>query len=227
MRRRGPPECHPRSEPPDVRLLRTRDLIDLRLEAPGCTIEPTDGGAELVAGPDALARRPLPAAAPRRGGLAGRRPAAARRRCRHAGRRGHVAAGPTGWSTRCPEGTRIAYTLDGVLAALPALKLRVAPGATPAGEATPTSGGPEPPSGPRDRDRGALPADRLAERARRVPPRAQRRSGPTTGPSCGGPTSRCGPTTGRSTTTTPTSASCAPCGPATASCPPPCASTSR
>ncbi len=42
----------PRDEQPPVeaRLLRTRDLIDLRLEAPGCTIEPTEGGAELVAG---------------------------------------------------------------------------------------------------------------------------------------------------------------------------------
>jgi hypothetical protein len=51
----GQPDDIPRDERPpvDVRLLRTRDLIDLRLEAPGCTIEPTDGGAELVAGMDA------------------------------------------------------------------------------------------------------------------------------------------------------------------------------
>ena len=47
----GEPDEQPR--PVDTRLLRTTDLIDLRLEAPGCTIETTDGGAELVAGPDA------------------------------------------------------------------------------------------------------------------------------------------------------------------------------
>ena len=49
--RMGEPDERP--QPIDTRLLRTTDLIDLRLEAPGCTIEPTDGGAELVAGPDA------------------------------------------------------------------------------------------------------------------------------------------------------------------------------
>ena len=47
----GEPDERP--QPIDTRLLRTTDLIDLRLEAPGCTIEPTDGSAELVAGPDA------------------------------------------------------------------------------------------------------------------------------------------------------------------------------
>ena len=38
----------------DARLLRVRDLIDLRLEAPGCHLEPNENGTELVAGPDAL-----------------------------------------------------------------------------------------------------------------------------------------------------------------------------
>ncbi|MCU1519554.1 MAG: hypothetical protein JWQ75_4275 [Pseudarthrobacter sp.] len=121
-------------EPPvDVRLLRAEDLIDLRLDAPGCTLEPTDGGAELVAGPDALlvvhfppqhvgeevwqagAPPPPPAEPPR--------PSA------------HVAAGPSRLVYELPEGSRITFTLEKVLAALRGLRLRVSPNATPAGEA--------------------------------------------------------------------------------------------
>jgi hypothetical protein len=135
----------PRDERPpvDVRLLRPHDLVDLRLEAPGCVIEPTDGGAELVAGPDASLVVHLPpqhlgeevwqAGAPPPPPAAPGRPSA------------HVAAGPSRLVYAVPEGTRIGWTLLDVLAALPGLRLRVAPRATPAGEAAAEPGGPEPP----------------------------------------------------------------------------------
>ncbi|MCW2636375.1 MAG: hypothetical protein JWQ99_2742 [Blastococcus sp.] len=137
----GQPE-HERDDersPIDVRLLRTRDLIDLRLEAPGCTIEPTDGGATLVAGADASLvvhfppqhigeevwqTEPSPPAVP----------AAPSR---------HIAAGPTRLVYEVPDGTRIPYTLEKVLEALQGLRLRVSPNATPPGEAG--EGGPRPP----------------------------------------------------------------------------------
>jgi hypothetical protein len=131
-------------QPVDARLLRPTDLVDLRLEAPGCTIEPVDGGAELVAGADASlvvhlppqhlgeqvwqAGAPPPPPAPP--------PSPSR----------HVAAGPSRLVYALPEGTRIGWTLGQVLAALPGLRLRVAPNATPAGEATPERRDPEPPA---------------------------------------------------------------------------------
>lgn len=116
---------------PDVhtRMLRTRDLIDLKLEALGCSIEPVDGGAELVAGPDAvlvvhfppqhigeqvLQTMPAPPAPP-------------------TGPAQHVAARPSRLAFTLPEGSRIPYTLAAILGALPALDLRVAETATPAG----------------------------------------------------------------------------------------------
>ncbi|MFC3687210.1 hypothetical protein [Aquipuribacter hungaricus] len=119
-------------EPVEVRLLRTEDLIDLRLEAPGCTIEPTDGSAELVAGPDALLVVHFP---PQHLGeetwpvgvpgptLPPTRPSA------------HRAAEPSRLVYELPEGTRITWTLRDVLEALQRLQLRVAPAATPAGTA--------------------------------------------------------------------------------------------
>jgi hypothetical protein len=131
--------------PSDIRILRTVDLIDLRLDAPGCAIEVTDGGAELVAGPDASLvvhfppqhlgeevwqTTPLPPAAPSK-------PTSASR---------HVAADPSRLVYEVPEGTRIDYTLEGVLAALADLRLRVSPLATPPGEATAEERDPEPPS---------------------------------------------------------------------------------
>ena len=119
--------------PVDVRLLRPQDLVDLRLEAPGCTLEPTDGGAELVAGPDAslvlhfppqhLGEEVLQSEAPPPGAPATWPPS------------GHIAAGPSRLVYAVPEGTRIPYGLADVLAAVRDLPLRVATGATPAGEA--------------------------------------------------------------------------------------------
>ncbi|MEW9873097.1 hypothetical protein [Arthrobacter sp. HS15c] len=125
----------PRGEEPpvDVRLLRTHDLIDLRLEAPGCTIEPTDGGAELVAGADAslvvhfppqhVAEEVWQAGAPPPPPAQPPRPS------------GHLAAGPSRLVYEVPEGARIPYTMEKVLEALRSLTLRVSPNATPAGEA--------------------------------------------------------------------------------------------
>ena len=132
----SPPNGTPRDErsPVDARLLRTRDLVDLRLEAPGCTIEPTDGGAELVAGPDAslvihfppqhLGEEVWQAGAPPPPPAPPPRPSQ------------HRAAGPSRLVYEVPEGTRITYTLEKVLEALAGLRLRVSPNATPAGEST-------------------------------------------------------------------------------------------
>lgn len=128
--------------PVDVRLLRPQDLVDLRLEAPGCTLEPTADGAELVAGPDAslvlhfppqhLGEEVLQSAAPPPGAPASW-PASR-----------HVVAGPSRLVYAVPEGTRIPYALADVLAAVRDLPLRVAAGATPAGEAL--DGDAEPPT---------------------------------------------------------------------------------
>lgn len=119
-------------DPLDVRLLRTQDLVDLRLEAPGCTLEPTDGGAELVAGPDACLVVHFP---PQHVGeevwQAGAPPPPPAQPSRPSS---HVAAGPSRLVYDVPEGTRITYTLEKVLEALQGLILRVSPNATPAGE---------------------------------------------------------------------------------------------
>lgn len=135
-------EPDPRDDRPvDVRLLRTRDLIDLRLEAPGCRVEPTDGGAELVAGPDALLIVHFP---PQHLGEEIRPAGATSPPPLPTAPSQHVAAGPSRLVYELPEGTRIPYGLADLLAALPTLTLRVAAGATPAGE-TSGAGGPERP----------------------------------------------------------------------------------
>lgn len=125
-------EPNERPQPIDTRLLRTTDLIDLRLEAPGCRIEPTNGSAELVAGPDAslvvhfppqhLGEEVWQAGAPPPPPAKPPRPSS------------HVAAGPSRLVYEVPEGTRITYTLEKVLEAIQTLRLRVAPGATAMGE---------------------------------------------------------------------------------------------
>jgi hypothetical protein len=130
----GQPDDRPADErdPVDVRLLRTADLIDLRLEAPGCTIEPTDGGAELVAGPNALLVVHFP---PQHLGEQAWPAGVTPTPPLPSGPSAHIAAGPSRLVYEVPEGTRITYTLETVLAALPGLRLRVARTATPAGEA--------------------------------------------------------------------------------------------
>lgn len=120
-----------RSQPIETRLLRTSDLIDLRLEAPGCAIELAAGGAELVAGPDAVLVVHFP---PQHLGEevwpAGASPPPPTRPPRPSS---HVSSGPSRLVYEVPEGTRITYTLEKVLEAIKTLRLRVAPGATEMG----------------------------------------------------------------------------------------------
>lgn len=136
------------NESVEARLLRTRDLIDLRLEAPGCVLKLTDGGAELVAQEDACLVvhfppqhlgeevwqvHPTPAPPPP--------PAPQPPKPTHPSQ--HRASGPTRLVYDLPAGTRIPWALESVLAALPGLKLRVSPLATAAGVSV--KGSPEPP----------------------------------------------------------------------------------
>lgn len=139
----GEPVDEPGDEPPrvDARLLRTIDLVDLRLEAPGCMLEPNGGGGELVAGPNASLIVHFP---PQhvgeevwQAGVTDPPPLP----LRHSG---HIAAGATRLVYEVPEGSRIGYTLEEVLAALPGLMLRVSKNATAAGESS--GGATEPPS---------------------------------------------------------------------------------
>lgn len=135
----GEPDEEPR--PVDARLLRTTDLVDLRLEAPGCTIEHTDGGAELVAGPDASLVVHFP---PQHLGeevwQAGTPPPPL---AKPPDPSSHVAAGPSRLVYAVPMGTRITYTLEKVLEAIQKLSLRVSPAATANGESS--GAGIEPP----------------------------------------------------------------------------------
>ncbi|GAA4380983.1 hypothetical protein [Paeniglutamicibacter cryotolerans] len=125
----------------DARLLRTSDLIGLRLEAPGCTLEPGAAGTELVVGPAASLIIHFP---PQHLGeevwqVSPDPPPVPGRASRH------VAAGPARLVYALPEGTCIGYGLEQLLAALPGLVLRVAAGASPAGEVG--GGGPDQPTG--------------------------------------------------------------------------------
>ena len=163
-----------------------------------------------------LARRPLPAAAPGRGGLAGRRapppPAPAR------DRRSHVAAGPTpARLRRCPRAPGSPTRSRSVLAAL--RRLHAAGRArTPAASGEPDERGPE---RPRDLETAIEAPYRLI-----VSPSARgafrhssaARSVRTNRSELWRTHLTVRTDDGRSTTTTPTSASSAPCGPATASC---------
>lgn len=119
----------------DVRLLRPRDLVDLRLEAPGCTVEGSEDGAELVAGDDgALFVLHFPP--------------------QHIGERvwdeggeaigpsGHRAADPSRLVYEVPAGTRVPYTLEGVLEAIRGLRLRVSPNAVARPDADGNAPGP-------------------------------------------------------------------------------------
>ncbi|MCC9197668.1 hypothetical protein QNO08_07340 [Arthrobacter sp. zg-Y820] len=124
----------------DARLLRTEDLINLRLEALDCTLEPTEAGSELVAGPDASLVLTFP---PQHLGEEAwpvhpdppEKPTFPSR---------HIAAGPSRLVYAVPEGTRIPFTLAQLLEALHGLHLRVSPNATPAGQAG--DGGLRPPA---------------------------------------------------------------------------------
>ncbi|MDQ2783311.1 hypothetical protein [Lapillicoccus sp.] len=140
----GPDDGERATPPIDARLLRPVDMVDLRLEAPNCHLEPVDGAAEIVAEADARLILHFPT--------------------QHIGERawdaetpgaptpnvsGHRAAGPSRVVLDLPKGTRIPYSLEGVLAAANTLPLRVPANATPApdqaGPPPPTGIGPEPP----------------------------------------------------------------------------------
>jgi hypothetical protein len=129
--------------PVDIRLLRTRDLVDVRLDAPGCTIEPTADGAELVAGPDASLVVHFP---PQHMGEEIHDAGVGAVPAKPAARSRHIVSGPSRLVYEVPEGTRITFTLEGVLEAISTMRLRVSPLATPAGESTADERAAEPPT---------------------------------------------------------------------------------
>jgi hypothetical protein len=145
----GGPDPDERVRPVQARVLRAEDLIDLRIEAPNCHLEPEDPPAEIVADngallivhfpPQHLAEQAFLALSfmlPENGDVdttAAPLPGVAR----------HRAAEPTRLVFEVPEGTRIPFTLAGVLDAATKLRLRVHPNALPA----PTADGPPPPTG--------------------------------------------------------------------------------
>ncbi|MEP6629657.1 MAG: hypothetical protein ABJA89_04265, partial [Lapillicoccus sp.] len=113
----------------EVRLLRTDDLVVAHLTAPGCHVEDTDAGPMLVVDADAApdsASLVLVLPPQHLGEQAwpeGTTPA---------GLAGHRAAEPTRLVFALAADTRMPYTLEGILGALPTLLLRVASHATPA-----------------------------------------------------------------------------------------------
>ena len=127
----------------DARLLRTRDLVDLRLEAIGCTIELSDGVAQLVAGSEAFLIIHFP---PQHLGEEAWVADAVAPPAKPGRPSSHIASGPTRLVYALPEGTRIAYRLESVLEALSDLSLRVSRLATEAGYSTQAEFGPEPPT---------------------------------------------------------------------------------
>lgn len=146
----GPDERH---RPVEARVLRAEDLIDLRVEAPNCHFEPEDPPAEIVADAGALLVVHFPPQhvaeqaflalgpptyfnLPENGDVATNDsplPPVAK----------HRAAEPTRLVFEVPEGTRIPFTLAGVLDAATKLRLRVHPNALPA----PGPDGPPPATG--------------------------------------------------------------------------------
>ncbi|MDT5331293.1 MAG: hypothetical protein QOF31_2590 [Mycobacterium sp.] len=144
--------------PVDARLLRAEDLIDIRLEARNCHVEPEDLPAEIVADADARLILHFPpqhvaeqAFLSTVWGLPEGDGAVDTGTGPLPGYAAHRAAAPSRLVFDVPEGTRIPFTLAGVLDAAAALTLRVSPNATPApgpdGPPEPTG---MPPENPRD-----------------------------------------------------------------------------
>ncbi len=122
----------------DVRLVRPADLLDARLGAPGCTLDTDDdGGPVLVAHGDesSLVLHLPPQHLGERAWQEGTTPGDVS---------AHRAAAPTRLVFALPDAARIRLTLADVLAALPALPLRVAAAAT----AVPEDGGQQAWAGP-------------------------------------------------------------------------------
>jgi hypothetical protein len=120
-----PPEP---ADPVDLRLLRTEDLLVAQLRAPGCHVEPGEPGQrgpELVADTDpASLVLELP---PQHLGEHSWQEADT-----PVGLAAHRAAAPSRVVFALTVGARIPFTLEGILAVLPTLPLRVAGHATPA-----------------------------------------------------------------------------------------------
>src|SRR6185312_3305017 len=112
----------------DVRLLRTCDLVDLRLQAVGCTLETDDAGTHLIAQQGAFLVLTFP---PQHVGEQFWDAGAFAPPAGPGAPSNHVAAGPSRLVYQVPEGTRINFTLEDILAALPELALSVHETATP------------------------------------------------------------------------------------------------
>ena len=112
------------ADPVDVRLFRTEDLVVAQLRAPGCHVEPGAGGPELVADTDpaSLVLELPPQHLGEHAWLESQTP----------GLTAHRAAAPSRVVFAVTVGARIPFTLEGILAVLPTLPLRVAGHATPA-----------------------------------------------------------------------------------------------
>ena len=115
-------------DPVDVRLFRTEDLVVAQLRAPGCHVEtgePGQGGPELVADTDpaSLVLELPPQHLGEHAWLETETPS---------GLAAHRAAAPSRVVFALTVGARIPFTLEGILAVLPTLPLRVASHATPA-----------------------------------------------------------------------------------------------
>ncbi len=140
----GPDDGERDTPPIDARLLRPVDMVDLRMEAPNCHLEPVGETAEIVADADARLILHFPTQHIGEQAWDAETPGAPTPTVS-----GHRAAGPSRVVLDLPEGTRIPYSLEGVLAAANTLQLRVPANATPApdvdGPPPPTGIGPEPP----------------------------------------------------------------------------------
>ncbi|HYZ68079.1 MAG TPA: hypothetical protein VE666_09805, partial [Mycobacterium sp.] len=154
----GPDNRDDEPRPIDARLLRAEDLIDIRLEARNCHVDSEDLPTEIIADADARLILHFPPqhvaeqaflstlwGLPESDGAVdtgtGPLPSYA----------SHRAAAPSRLAFDVPEGTRIPFTLAGVLHAAATLTLRVSPNASPApgpdGPPEPTG---MPPENPRD-----------------------------------------------------------------------------
>ena len=112
-------------EPVDVRLFRTEDLLVAQLRAPGCHVEPGPAGPDLVADTDpaSLVLELPPQHLGEHAWLEGQKAE---------GLAPHRAAAPSRVVFALTVGARVPFTLEGILALLPTLPLRVAGHATPA-----------------------------------------------------------------------------------------------
>ncbi|GEL96016.1 hypothetical protein [Cellulomonas composti] len=119
--------ARPLADEIDVRLLRADDLVVARITAPGCRLDETAAGTMLVAAgtgatlvvhlpPQHVGEQAVPESDPENTARV----------------MGHRIAEPSRLVLEVPQGTSIPFTLSGILGAIPTLRLKVAPLATPA-----------------------------------------------------------------------------------------------